>query len=96
METAQLLAMLKFLVLAVVLSAFAQAHDDGHEDQEPIAGPLNSLWYNRLPGEGGTQVHLILLIYSIRSAKSSRPTPYSAGLQPSDDYRIIHALQTTM
>jgi agmatinase len=31
----------------------------GHGDQAgqfPIAGPHKSLWYNTLPGDGGTQV----------------------------------------
>lgn len=27
-----------------------------HEDQSPILGPHQSLWYNTLPGDGGTQV----------------------------------------
>ena len=30
------------------------AHAD--QDQKPIAGPHKSLWYNALPGDGGTQV----------------------------------------
>jgi hypothetical protein len=28
----------------------------GSHDQEPIEGPHQSLWYNTLPGDGGTQV----------------------------------------
>jgi len=44
-------------VLALCLAALAAAHGDhGHDDdQSPIAGPLQALWYNRLPGDGGTQ-----------------------------------------
>ncbi|KAB5554763.1 agmatinase [Coniochaeta sp. 2T2.1] len=44
-------------VLALCFAALAAAHDDhGHgDDQSPIAGPLQALWYNRLPGDGGTQ-----------------------------------------
>jgi agmatinase len=43
-------------VLAVIfLAADALAHGD-HADQVPIAGPHKSLWYNTLPGDGGTQV----------------------------------------
>jgi len=38
------------------LAAFAQAHGDHNSKQEPIAGPHKSLWYNTLPGDGGTQV----------------------------------------
>ena len=30
-------------------------HGD-HADQIPMAGPHKSLWYNTLPGDGGTQV----------------------------------------
>lgn len=37
--------------------AIATAHE-GHADQEVISGPHNSLWYNNLPGDGGTQVCL--------------------------------------
>lgn len=37
---------------------FAAAHA-GHE-QKSLAGPHQSLWYNTLPGDGGTQVIQIL------------------------------------
>lgn len=46
--------MLKLLILAAV-AAVVVAHD--HHDQTPIAGPHKSLWYNTLPGDGGTQVY---------------------------------------
>lgn len=36
------------------LVALATAH--GNQGQKPIAGPHKSLWYNTLPGDGGTQV----------------------------------------
>lgn len=36
-----------------VTSVLAHAN---HEDQTPIAGPHKQLWYNTLPGDGGTQV----------------------------------------
>lgn len=42
-------------VLALCFAALAAAHGDHHADQTPIAGPLQALWYNRLPGDGGTQ-----------------------------------------
>ena len=32
----------------------ALAHGD--HDQTPVSGPHKSLWYNTLPGDGGTQV----------------------------------------
>ena len=41
--------------LFAVIVAVATAHGV-HEDQSPILGPHESLWYNTLPGDGGTQV----------------------------------------
>lgn len=41
-------------ISAIIAIAFA--HVDHDHDQEPIAGPHKSLWYNTLPGDGGTQV----------------------------------------
>ena len=46
---------MKLLTSLVTLVAVAAAHDD-HESQEPLNGPHKSLWYNTLPGDGGTQV----------------------------------------
>lgn len=47
--------MLKLAVTAAAaLAAGALAHGD-HDGQKPIAGPHKSLWYNTLPGDGGTQ-----------------------------------------
>ena len=48
--TYKMLLKLSFLAL---LNAVA-AHED-HE-QTPISGPHGGLWYNTLPGDGGTQV----------------------------------------
>ncbi|KAI9642021.1 hypothetical protein NHQ30_009892 [Ciborinia camelliae] len=42
------------IITVAVLAASAFAHGD-HEGQIPIAGPHKSLWYNTLPGDGGTQ-----------------------------------------
>ncbi|ERS95401.1 agmatinase [Sporothrix schenckii 1099-18] len=45
-------------LLATALAVAAAAHGDHDSHQtplEPIEGPLQSLWYNRLPGDGGTQ-----------------------------------------
>lgn len=39
--------------ILLALSALASAHGNL---QTPIAGPHQSLWYNTLPGDGGTQV----------------------------------------
>jgi agmatinase len=40
--------------LILCLTAFAAAHGD-HDDQEFMSGPHQALWYNTLPGDGGTQ-----------------------------------------
>jgi agmatinase len=51
---------------ALVLTVLA------HEDQAgqlPIAGPHKSLWYNTLPGDGGTQV---FTAETLRVIKDSR------------------------
>ena len=45
--------MLKALLLCAC-GNIALAHSS--HDQEPIEGPHKSLWYNTLPGDGGTQV----------------------------------------
>lgn len=37
----------------LALSAIASAHSDHR--QKAIAGPHQSLWYNTIPGDGGTQ-----------------------------------------
>ena len=51
--------MQKTLLIASYV-AIAAAHD-GHADQEAISGPHKALWYNSLPGDGGTQVCRLLL-----------------------------------
>lgn len=47
--------MLTNILTVAALCASALAHAE-HEHQVPIAGPHKSLWYNTLPGDGGTQV----------------------------------------
>ncbi len=42
------------LLGAAGLAVVVLAHAD--ESQMPLAGPHKSLWYNTLPGDGGTQV----------------------------------------
>lgn len=46
---------MKVLGAVVALAAVAAAHGDHDHDQAPIAGPHKGLWYNTLPGDGGTQ-----------------------------------------
>ncbi len=48
--------MFKSFVTVVALAAAARAHSGHEHDQEPLVGPLEKLWYNTLPGDGGTQV----------------------------------------
>lgn len=43
------------VLAAALLATSALAHSD-HEHQIPIQGPHKALWYNTLPGDGGTQV----------------------------------------
>lgn len=53
---------MKYLTTGAALASVVSAH--GSHDQEPIEGPHKSLWYNTLPGDGGTQVtthHSILM-----------------------------------
>ena len=54
--------MWKSLVIAAALAVYTQAHGDDAHEQETIAGPLEKLWYNTLPGDGGTQVRRELLL----------------------------------
>ena len=48
-------------LLALGLAAVATAHSD--HDQTPLSGPHDGLWYNTLPGDGGTQVSILLLFF---------------------------------
>lgn len=41
-------------LLVLGYAAIAAAHGD--HDQKTLSGPHESLWYNQLPGDGGTQV----------------------------------------
>ncbi|KAL2258616.1 hypothetical protein VTK26DRAFT_8016 [Humicola hyalothermophila] len=42
------------LLFVAGLAATAAAHA-GHQSQKVISGPHQSIWYNKLPGDGGTQ-----------------------------------------
>ena len=46
--------MLSTVVSLLALSSVAICHDD--HSQTPVSGPHKSLWYNTIPGDGGTQV----------------------------------------
>jgi agmatinase len=46
------------LVLSLVsFAAVVAAH--GNHAQQPVSGPHRGLWYNTIPGDGGTQVRII-------------------------------------
>lgn len=47
--------MLTQLLTVAALASSVLSHGD-HESQIPLAGPHKALWYNTLPGDGGTQV----------------------------------------
>lgn len=49
------------LLTLVAISAIASAH--GNHDQSPVTGPHKQLWYNTLPGDGGTQVCILFYIF---------------------------------
>lgn len=49
-------------------AAAVAAHGNHDHDQEPLEGPHEGLWYNTLPGDGGTQVRLRLLYESFSSS----------------------------
>lgn len=55
-------------LLALGLAAIATAHAGHGQTQKVMEGPHKSLWYNRLPGDGGTQ-----------AGPSSRPLPEHTG-----------------
>jgi agmatinase len=47
--------MLSSLRVILGAAAIVAAHGGHDHDQVPIEGPHKSLWYNSLPGDGGTQ-----------------------------------------
>jgi hypothetical protein len=49
---------MRFTPAFLGFAAAVAAHGDHDHDQEPLAGPLEGLWYNTLPGDGGKQVGL--------------------------------------
>lgn len=48
--------MMKLIAASAALVGSAWSH--AHHEQTPIEGPLQGLWYNTLPGDGGTQVSI--------------------------------------
>lgn len=50
------LAMISTALAFLALSGLSAAHGD--HGQLPMSGPHKGLWYNTLPGDGGTQVRI--------------------------------------
>lgn len=48
----------------LAISSLVAAHGD--HSQTPLAGPHQGLWYNTLPGDGGTQVGNRSLILRVK------------------------------
>ena len=85
------------------LAAFAvlvHAHGDHDHEQQPIAGPHQSLWYRSMraiPGDGGTQVGGISSSQGGRDIMLNwldRRILSSVAFPPLDAYPTIHALWT--
>ena len=88
--------MLKLFSTAAALAAVVTAHGDHDHEQDPIAGPHKSLWYNALPGDGGTQVsshegdvsHEGIVLIASRPIQSS---PASRRLAAFHTTRVLQA-----
>jgi hypothetical protein len=87
----------------LVLSTLSAAHGD--HGQIPMAGPHKSLWYNTLPGDGGTQVcdfatRIVPVLSTIKSLKfcteSSRLTRYSRASQHLAAFLTSHVFPARM
>lgn len=64
--------MYRLLALAAAFAAGVAAHEE-HE-QEIISGPHQGLWFNALPGDGGTQVRCYCIALDrLRSQSCSSP-----------------------
>ena len=84
------------ILTVAALAASALAHGD-HEHQVPIAGPHKALWYNTLPGDGGTQVYqLIPSTFCEPALTLDRPIPYSQVSLPLAVCHTILAWHPTM
>jgi hypothetical protein len=87
--------MLTNILTIAALATTALAHGD-HESQVPIAGPHKALWYNTLPGDGGTQVYqLIPNSVGVPELTLDRPIPSSQAFLPSVVFHTTHAWHPT-
>lgn len=53
--------MRRTVLLVLTAASATSAHSHSGDSQIPLSsvGPYPSLWYNRLPGDGGTQAHSV-------------------------------------
>jgi hypothetical protein len=85
--------MLANVLTVALVAGSALAHGD-HEGQMPIAGPHKALWYNTLPGDGGTQV--CQWTRNLSCTNNARPIPSSLVSRPSGVCHTIHVWLQTM
>ena len=84
------------ILTVAALAASALAHGD-HENQIPIAGPHKALWYNTLPGDGGTQVSQLIPNTTCKLRLTlARPIPSSQVSQPSVVCHTTHVWHPMM
>lgn len=74
--------MLSKTSLALLWATVAAGHGS-HEPQEPISGPLQSIWYNTLPGDGGTQADSVF-----SGISTFGRLPYAQCLSPKSDAKF--------
>ena len=80
----------------------ATGHDGHEHSQKVVAGPHKSLWYNRLPGDGGKQVCTLSsprvpdFALSLVTNMPIRPTPSFRASLPLAVCRTSPVLRTPM
>ncbi len=79
-------------------AAVAAAHGN-HDHQAPISGPLQNVWYNALPGDGGTQVRkqpTPNVTQLLSGPNFDRRIPFFLGSRRLDVCHTSHASQLQM
>lgn len=79
-------------ILALCLAAAVYGHGDHDDHQKSMSGPHQSLWYNTIPGDGGTQVFRNAIDPALeRCLTHYRPTLYSRAFPPLVACHTSHA-----
>ncbi|ROT37678.1 Arginase/deacetylase [Sodiomyces alkalinus F11] len=73
--------MISHSLLALGLAALVSGHGDHGDNQTPLSGPLQSLWYNNLPGDGGTQADSVFSGISTFGRLPYQPCLSQPGVQ---------------